>query len=387
MESSFTCLRLFRPEFRASFVLDDDESAEFNPFGDSTTVFPTMVFYACMLTYSDKLTPKILRGILNKIRSILYPTGKSPSLSISEELFLTDVMELFFLPPQVSSREVSAQVISTLRRVKFTNVEIERGRSILLKSSKLSPDQLTEEGLAFFVMNYFSQELFSSSVSRAVGAFLTIVSIFSSYNTPQPGQVARTSWMDKITDRIMKVALIRRISLAGVPVTDTANKIVGEILSGPISSFSKEYQIPAPYSIPESPKLGPQKSPKSPPVLDDSGMLGCSEQTSRLPVIHVLPSPTSAGSISLKPSGGDDSTPNKIDNTQDALELVKQSLLKSGMSPSRSARIASQFVAGGSANMDALNRVLQQAKTSSNRRASQEKIEARNKRGEKNWVN
>lgn len=403
IEGAFTCVRLFRPEFRASFVLEDD-GVDHNPFGDAGSVFPTMLFYACMSRFSDLLTPKRLRAILNKMRSNLYPAGKSSLMSELEEEFVTEVLDVFFVPTHVPLRDVTTQIVSIVRKSSFSETELSRGRAILFKSSKLSPDEVSEDALSFFVQNYFSHgvDLFGGSSSRALGAFFSIVRLFSSYNVALPGQVSRASWMDKISDRVVKVGLIRRISLAGVPETDTSSKMVSEIFSGPISNFSNTYQVPQPYEVPDSPKLAPQKSPGSPPVLDDSGILESSvepvaEKTVRMPVIQVLPSPTSIGkirstsSISNKPqhslvvssepvtspppileSPPRSARPAVVDSPTEALELVKQSLLKSGMSPTRSARIASQFVAGGPDNMDALNRVLQQANATAKRRGSQD---------------
>jgi hypothetical protein len=357
MNSSFRCMKLFPQVFRDSFQPEGETS----PFGGKETVFPALIFYACLGMYSQDLTPDSLSDILRKVRGVIHPPISS------EDDFVWDMVDLFFAPKQVSFPDIKQQVVLRVWGHQYTNdSERERGRYLLLRCSKLHKDILTDDFFGYFVFHYFpdSSQWFTTP-SQAVDSFLSIVALFSSYNVSLPGQVTRTSsWLDKLADRMYKVFLIRNIFLAKIEDTP-AHRAVGKILIVPVNEFSRKHSGPelytthletAPPTIPISPELHPQASPASPPSLEDDGLGSRPSPRSISPPSRPFPlspppvlesPPISESSRHTQPIG--------------AKELVKQSLINSGMSVERADQIASKFVAGGDANLEALRRVLAKA--------------------------
>jgi hypothetical protein len=345
----FTCISHFPREYVEQYEIDKSEPNAQSQFGSGNELFPNLVFYASIHSCSSWITVSKLCDILVKIRNECYPPPSHGSvLSPEEDAFVTDVIDCFPAMSPASQHDVKKKILKSILNGNAPNEDVQSyGKDILGKSYKLVPEIITRERLAEFVMFYLSNGFqFFSSVERAAGALYEIVAMFASLNAPVPGRVARRfAWLDKLADRIRKSYLIHEICFYQVPSSPGTlspsaaydkykEEVTRSLFSPAVKKFAEE--IPKPFAW-GAPRIHPQKSPVSPPkqFLDDEWM----------PQSHVpsmLPDPTSSIPIG-----------------RGERELVLKALLRSGMSPRRSEKMADEFLAGGSPNRNALRRTIE----------------------------
>jgi len=278
--------------------------------------------------------------MLDEVRSVCYTAASENTSIFSQEEgeFLTDVIDSFPTTQFASTNDLKKRIVTLILSGPISQDEIINGRKILESCPRLLAEMITPNRLADFVFHYWTNaSRFFSSVETAANAAYGIISIFSNIHTPIPGKLSRRfAWMDKMVDRVRRVYLAREICFSGLDTPQTPPKgITQNIFSPAVEKFAQDIQ-----RTQWAPRIHPQKSPISPPkrFLDDTN-----GEWIGTPPGRGLPDP----SRSLSPP------------TRAERELVMKALLRSGMSPKRSARAADDFLAGGSPNRNALRQTIE----------------------------
>ena len=394
IDSTYTCCQMFPVEFRESFTSEDGD----NQFGDQKSVFQTILFYSSLSSFSSNLKTTSLLSLLARIRSVLYPHEPSSILAPEEEDFSVEVLDAFFIPSTVPIREVKKQIINSVLR--SSPGDLDSAKTLLTKSPKIRHSMLSDSNIHFFMTRYFSNgSLFFTSPESASNGLFSLISLFTFLNVGIPGRLSRNSWIDRLASKIQKVNIIFRIySIQPAVVTRERPQVERNIFNDSLRNFSensnpKQFDIMSPpranpvdpFPVPciypisiSAPRLVPQQAPKSPGLQHHTFSLEppvmpttpprrrfTSEDDYKVPPLMspalVSPPLMSPPLVPQPAKIAQTGLPIPASSTGAEKELVVKSLVRSGMSPKRAVRVATQFVEGGTSNLEALRKVVASA--------------------------
>jgi hypothetical protein len=313
-------------------------------FGSSDYVLPCLLFYASIHVCGEYLDIATLTNIFNeKIRRAVHPVVDSV-LSLAEEDFTTDLMNIFPVTQNMNFKDLKKMIISRVMiREDVATAELARGKALFEKVLKGRPELSSQETVSDFVSAYISNG--ASILARRfnmMDSMYLLLDLFASLNAPVPGRLTKPfGWCEKLCSRLHVVYLVRKLVTRNVGIQSITP---ADRFSAQLEDFSKQIDSPprSAYAVPQvwAPLIHPQKSPGSP----DSFRLSPKPSPPRL-----------SGPLAFSLAGTSRPT------TKSQREIVVEALQHAGMSPKRSVKAADEFLAGGPNNLEALQDTIAQS--------------------------
>ena len=353
VDSAFTSMQYFPAAMKEAFTVDAEDR--------ESVTFEVLLFYTCIYWVRDEINPRVFLEILSRIRTFLFFTSQNPSiLTREEDDYSFDLIEACLDISTVSIRDLKKQVISLIHRIPSSD-DVEAGRQLF---------DCDDDTIALFVSHYLGSDKIYFTFQKAVSGFLSLLHLFHRMGFPI---------VPRLSGRMRKVKLMRDMIMKGIvqqaPVVENNN--TGRILfSNSQTMFTRHLENFSNTCSPRARKKMTMNNTQG-TFQNETDLIGAREDQNIVEASFMAALPEAKTDFVTVPYAEKniDSTETPITSSNSLKtdirapetlshipefrkQLVQNSLIGAGMSPTKSTKVAEQFVDGGSPNRRALDKVV-----------------------------